>query len=209
MTKLDCIPLLRARPRAFTLIEMLAVMAVMVTLAALCIPGVSSGLAGMKITTATQIVVDEIQVARATALARNSPVEVWFLKNSGPYESLRTAIVNPDNSSTWVSRGRKLPEGIAFASRQKYSNVIGAQNAGAPPESPAGTTGVRLRVFPSGRLELVDVAQNANHVGPNDLLYLTVTSSAGFDPDGENALPPNFATVQINPLNTRLITHRP
>lgn len=200
---------LRFRTGAFSLIEILAVVAIMATLAALSIPGISSTLNGMKITSATQTIVDEIQVARATALARNAPVEVWFIKDTAHFQSVRTSIVNADNTTTWISRARRLPEGIALASTENFSNVIGAQNTGTPPDSAPAVKGVRMRIFPSGKLELVDVLPAAQSVGPNQPLYLTITAFAGFDPDTGTTLPANFATVQINPVNARIITHRP
>jgi hypothetical protein len=180
-------------------------MAVMVTVAALAVPGIGNALTGLRITNVTQTVVEEIQLARSTALAQNAPVEVWFLKENGVYRALRSALIQPDNVPVWTSRLRRFPEGVAFASNLKYSNVIGAQTEASAP-SPGGQ-GVRLRVYPSGRTELVDTGNSAP--GPNDFLFLTVTKTAGFDPAGDEDLPSNFATVQINPINTRITTHRP
>lgn len=197
------------RRAAFTLIEMISVIAIMLTVAALTIPGISSALNGVKITGATQTVADEIQIARATALARNAPVEVWFFRDASIFRAVRSSILNADNTTTWISRTRRLPDGVAIASAEKYSNIIGAQNLATPPDSPAGTQGVRLRIFPSGKLELVDVLASAQPIGPNQPLFVTVVPSAGFDPNSSTDLPRNFATLQINPINARLTTHRP
>lgn len=191
--------------RAFSLIEILSVLAVMLTIAALSLPGISNTLGGMKITSATQTVVDEIQVARATALARNAPVEVWFLQKNGRFTAVRSLILNADNTTTWASRSRPLPDGIVLATHETFSNIIGSQTLGTPPDSPSGTQGVCLRIFPSGKLELGD----AQALGSNEPHFLTIAAAAGFDPDNGSALPPNFATVQINPVNSRITTHRP
>lgn len=195
----------QGRAGGFSLIELLAVIAVMATITALTVQGIGSALNGMKITSATQTLVDEIQVARATSLARNAPVEVWFLKIDGRFKSVRSLIVNADSKTTWISRARLLPEGIVIAANAIFSNVIGSQTIGTPPDSRPGTEGVRLRIFPSGKLELVD----ALAIGPNQQLFLTIASAAGFDPDTGSTLPRNFATVEINPLNSRITTHRP
>lgn len=191
-------------PRAFSLIELLSVIAVMLTIAALSLPSISNTLSGMKITSATQTVADEIQVARATALARNTPVEVWFLQKNGRFTAVRSLILNADNTTTWASRPRALPDGIVLATHENFSNIIGSQTLGTPPDSPAGTLGVCLRIFPSGKLEL----GNAQALGSNEPHFLTLASLAGFDPDS-TTLPPNFATIQINPVNSRITTHRP
>ena len=197
----------RHRTAAFSLIELLSVIAVTLTLLAVCVPGISGTIGGLKVTNAAQVVVEEIQTARATALARNTPVEIWFLKEGNRYQAVRSSLININNTSSWLGRTRRLPEGVAFASAQKYSNVIGAQTAAAAPESPAGTQGVRLRVYPSGRLELVE-ASSSTPVGPNQPLFVTLTPYASFDVNSEGDLPKTFATVQINPINSRITTHR-
>lgn len=195
----------RLRTAGFSLIEILSVIAVAATLAALTLPGINHTLGGMRITTATQIVVDEIQTARASALARNVPVEVWFLRDGGPFQSVRTLALNPDGSSTWISRARSLPEGTVFAAQAEFSSIIGSQSEETPPESSQGTEGVRVRIHPSGALEPASTVT----LGANDPHYVTIASSAGFDPETGSELPPNFATIQINPLNARVTTHRP
>lgn len=198
-------PVPRGKAAGFSLIEILSVLAVVATLAVLTLPGISHTLGGLKITGATQIVVEELQNARASALAQNLPVEVWFLRENGRFQAVRSLLLNADGTSTWISRSRHLPEGIAFAAQNDFSNIIGSQTLEAAPNSPAGTEGVRLRIHPSGTLELV----TATSLGSNDPHFLTITPLADFDPDQGTELPPNFATVQINPLNARVTTHRP
>lgn len=195
----------RLPDKGFSLIELLVVIAIMMVIAALTVPVISSTLNGIKIADATQTVSNEIQVARATALARNAPVEIWFLKEGSYYGAVRTLIVNADNEITWISRTRRLPEGIAMAGAAKFSNILGLQTAETPPESAASLKGVFLRIFPSGRLEPGDPQAFPS----NDPLFLTLVSVSGFDPDSDDSLPDNFATIQIDPSNSRTITHRP
>lgn len=190
------------RPGGFTLVELLVVVTIFLILAALSMPGITSTLAGIKITNATALAVDEIQLARATALARNTPVEVWFLKGSNNFQMVRSSLVNPDSSSEWISRTRQLPEGIAIASAEAYSNLIGIQS---PTNSPSGVQGVRILIFPSGRVELPPPVS----MNPNTSLFFTIVPSSSFDPNSGDALPANFATVQINPINARVTTIRP
>ena len=191
-------------PKAFSLVELLVVVTIFIILAALSIPSISSTLAGMKITNATSLAVDEIQLARAAALARNAPVAVWFMKGSNNFQMLRSSLLNPDSTSEWISRTRQLPEGVAFASAETYSNLIGAQTSTTPPDSPTGLQGVRLLIYPSGRVELP-----AASMAPNTSLFFTIVPSSGFDPNSGDALPANFATVKINPINARVTTIRP
>lgn len=192
--------------RAFSLVELLSVIAVMAIVGSMLVPAVSNVLSGMKVTLATQGVMDEIEFARSTAVARNCPAEVWFLsEGSNNFSAMRTALLEGPQTSTWVSRIRRLPEGVGIATSAQFSNIIGNQQASSPAAGGAGLKGVALRVYPSGRTELVDEA--ASGVAPSDPLFLTLGLKRELEAGGQ-ALPLNFATLQVNPANGRIITYR-
>lgn len=191
--------------RAFSLIELLSVIAVMAVVGSMLIPAISNVLSGMKVTLATQRVVDEIEFARSTALARNCPAEVWFLSEGSGFSAMRTALLDGPQTSTWVSRIQRLPEGIGFATSARLSNIIGNQQASAPAAGGQGLKGVALRVYPSGRTELVDEASSG--VAPSDPLFVTLGLQRELDANAQN-LPLNFATLQVNPINGRVVTYR-
>ncbi len=191
--------------RAFSLIELLSVIAVMAIVGSMVVPAVSNVLSGIKVTQATQRVMDEIEFARSTALARNCPAEVWFLSEGSNFSSMRTALLDGPQTSTWVSRVQRLPDGVGFATSARLSNIIGNQQASAPAAGGEGLRGVALRVYPSGRTELVDEA--ASGVAPSDPLFLTLGLKRDLEANSQT-LPVNFATLQVNPVNGRVVTYR-
>ena len=70
--------------RAFSLVELLVVMAVIAIVAGFAVPAVTTMLKGSQLTQGSQMVVDQIALARQTALSRNRSVEVRFYKFADP-----------------------------------------------------------------------------------------------------------------------------
>lgn len=65
-----------ARRRAFTLVELLVVMAIIVIMASLIVPSLRGLLDGFNLTGSADNVISTLTLARQTAMARNLPVEV-------------------------------------------------------------------------------------------------------------------------------------
>ena len=70
--------------RAFSLVELLVVVAVIAIVAGFAVPAVTTMLKGSQLTQGSQMVVDQISLARQTALSRNRSVEVRFYKFGDP-----------------------------------------------------------------------------------------------------------------------------
>ncbi|CAN5462028.1 hypothetical protein BH09VER1_BH09VER1_25570 [soil metagenome] len=193
--------------RGFSLVEILAVLAVTAVLGSLVLPAISSVTTSMRITRATQEVVDELQFARSTALARNCPVEVWFLQDgaasSGAIQGVRSMILEGPNTRTWLSRLRRLPDGVGIASSFELSSIIGSQTLTAPDSANSTSKGAAIRIYPSGRLELASEATT-----PPSQFFLTLGSSQALAANSSRP-PTNFATVQMSPINARVVTLRP
>ena len=66
--------------RAFSLVELLVVVAVIAIVAGFAVPAVTTMLKGSQLTQGSQTVVDQIALARQTALSRNRSIEVRFYK---------------------------------------------------------------------------------------------------------------------------------
>ncbi|MDQ3621133.1 MAG: Verru_Chthon cassette protein D, partial [Verrucomicrobiota bacterium] len=69
---------LLARSRGFTLVELLAVMAILVVLLVLLVPASTSLVRSTRLTTASQLLTDEMAAARQMALTQNRIVEMRF-----------------------------------------------------------------------------------------------------------------------------------
>ncbi len=205
MIELHC-----ARRRAFTLLEQLMVMGIIVVLIGLAVPAISGISNSMKVTEAGHVVHETIQLGRATALARNLPVEVCILREqnstnetSSTYQLLKTRLLKADGSWEWISGNRRFAQGVIVS--EELSNIISMQTRVTIPGPTQDSEGIVLRIYPSGRVELpsrsADLPLDAS-------LFFTV----GLERDFERspAIPPaNFATILIDSRNARVITYRP
>ena len=87
--------------RAFSLIELLVVIAVIAIIAGYAVPAVTSMLKGSQLTQGSQMVIDQIALARQTALSRNRSVEVRFYKYADP----ETPGEDVEKKETWLLHG--------------------------------------------------------------------------------------------------------
>lgn len=93
----------------FTLIELLMVIAIIVVLAALAIPGFTQMIQNSRIRAASDSILSGIQVARAEAVKRNTPVQ-FDLRTNSAWSVCTVPVVPgacpvPDNTTTIQSRG--------------------------------------------------------------------------------------------------------
>lgn len=70
--------------RAFSLVELLVVISVIAIIAGFAVPAVTTMIRGSQLTQGSQMVTDQLSLARSTALARNRSVEVRFYKYGDP-----------------------------------------------------------------------------------------------------------------------------
>jgi uncharacterized protein (TIGR02596 family) len=188
----------------FTLIELLGVMAIFVTLVAVITPAITSAVRSSRINMATQFVIDEINAARAAAIAQNKPMEFCFLRGTtgteGLFEQMAVRSVSQDGTKGWIHKSRKLPDGIAISANATLSTVIGSQTEQT---NLRGEKEVCLLFTPSGEMSLTALSGTE----PTEY-YLTLASSSDLlkTPD---AFPANFATIRIDPRNSQTTLHRP
>jgi|GEM_PF-2301078 uncharacterized protein (TIGR02596 family) len=195
----------------FSLTELLIVVAITVTLMSLLVPSVGQFVVSHRLTQAGQMVVDEINNARALATARNQPVEVWFLCTSGEteggwvYRTIGSRLLEASRDMPWVTRSRRLPEPMVISPSEARSNCIGGQTPQDVEGVPGLSKGVAIRIHPNGRMEAVNPKGNLKLGDP---LFLTIGAQAEVG-DAGNSLPRNFVTVQIEPRNGRVTSFRP
>ena len=70
--------------RGLSLIEMVTVMAIAAVLTGLAVPSFTAWMANVQIRTATESIQNGLQLARAEAIRRNSPVMFWFTSGTQP-----------------------------------------------------------------------------------------------------------------------------
>lgn len=191
--------------RAFTLTELLVVVAIIALLTVLAMPAITSVTGGTALTRAGQTVADQFVLARQEATGKNRDVQVRFVwKDGAPagWRGVQLWAPSANNVTEYrpVSRIAWLPEGTLLSEVDKMSPLL----AGATiPE----TNGV----FPGlGTTKYCGFRFRAG--GGTDL---TFNSSSNFvtvvrDRDASvTTAPANYAVIQVDPVTGRTHSYRP
>lgn len=202
----------------FSLIELLVVIAIIAVLSVLATTGLSSVSRSAELTNAAQRLGDQIVLARQLAVARNLPVEVRLYKlpdfdsTTGGPSVWRGAQIFIMDGTTAVPASRLL----LFPRR-----VIISEEAAVSPLLQSGSSGLGVEATPAdnvGAFSTANVRYKSFTIRPNGSLtadnsipdlnwFLTLHQENDPKPDGQK--PANFATVQINPVTSKVTILRP
>jgi uncharacterized protein (TIGR02596 family) len=208
--------------RAFSLLEMLAVVAVMAILSALALPALSTLIKGPTLTQGAQTLTNAMTLARQEATTRNHPIEMRLLRyrdpevsgegETGSYHALQWLEVLPGERLVPLGNMVRLPGSLLLAADRRSSLLDGA-NSAAPralvatkerdPALPRGVEHqyeyVPFRFLPSGGTTLAASQQ----------WYLTLLSVRDSRAVPETEMPNNFFTLQIDPVSGKAHGYRP
>jgi uncharacterized protein (TIGR02596 family) len=145
--------------RAFTLVELLAVMAVIAIVIAFAVPAATQIMKGSQLTQGSQQFADQIGYARSLAISKNRPIEVRFYRFSDP-ETPGEDVTQPKQGK-WrafqlfeqLENGAILPVGpmhrlprMVIMDGDKYSTLISEKFKGQPEDASTDKTAPELPV---------------------------------------------------------------
>jgi uncharacterized protein (TIGR02596 family) len=198
----------------FSLIELLVVISIIGILSAAAIGGLSNVARSTNLTSAAQRLGDQFALARQTAVARNLPVEVRIYKlpnfdfttgGATLWRGLQLFIKDGTNDVP-ASRPLFFPQRVIISENAQASPLLSDLGTELTPPSNVGaftTANVRYKSFtirPNGTVTATSSIPDANW-------FLTVHHENDPKPDGIK--PANFATVQINPVTSKVTILRP
>jgi len=206
-------PARRRRVRAFTLAELLTVIAILIFLFAFLTPAIGPLLNSSSINTAGSMVVDEFNLARQVALARNRNVEVRFYRlesESGDdrqFRAFRSFLTDGDDPAKAepLSKVRYLPRAVIFAPQTNFSPLLNGGSPGlitgqeALPQATSATPYVGFLFRSSGGTSLSP---------PDELWYVTLHGETA-PKTAATGLPSNYFTIQVDPVTGRVRSYHP
>ena len=188
----------------FSLVEVLVVIVIMVILMAVATPAVTSILTGSKMEQAGQMVADTLRLARQEAVSKNREVQVAFFElstDSGGKAWIGMQVWRLDDSTNGpitnrVGRLLKLPSPMIISTNGGLSPLV-TSSILTGTTNIAGNIGVTYKAFRFRANGATD-----SSIGVNNCLTVQDGHLPGHPP-------PNYFTVQVNPLTGKISTIRP
>ena len=227
-------PHLRFRS-AFTLIETLVVVSIIVLILALTGPSILGTLQGSKLSSAGDTIVGILSEAQQMAQAQNAPVEVRFFKYTTPMnttESYRSVmllrVTTPTSASGEISEEfvpigdvQRIPDGVVIVNDEETLSPLlegeGFRDIKSN-DSDLGYAGVTDATYNAIRF-MTDgscrkVSQTSGGVAslgypPLNQSCITLCGDTGQQEITEQNLPQNFYCIQIDPYTGKIRTYRP
>jgi uncharacterized protein (TIGR02596 family) len=200
---------------AFTLVEMLVVMAIIAILVAIAMPATSSFLEGNNLDSAAHQVADQINLAHQFSSSLNVTVELRLFKLSGAptagYTALQLGTYNSSGTWTPVSRPSYLPPQLVISPSATVSTALSApefstvRTMGANNGLLSSATYVFFDFRPSGVVTPVLNAVAATNMSN----YALVVLPARYASVTTLGTVKNYAIVQINPVTATPLVYRP
>jgi uncharacterized protein (TIGR02596 family) len=213
-----------SRPRlrfcsAFTLLELLIVITIIVVMATLMAPMLSTAIRGTALTRGADTVIGVLSTARQTALTRAQTVEVRFYAYNDPeipgdttnYHALQAFLIDDSGNASPLFKAQSLPQTVIMATNSfggtPASSLLTLSNTTAPgqyaiPRVRNAYICSSFRIYRSGLTSLIASGANSNWC-------VTVVNGSDLQVGGATNLPTTYTTVVIDPYNSQLTTYRP
>jgi len=189
---------------AFSLVELLVVVAILALLASLLVPAFNSLARGRQLDQAGQLLVDKIVLARQEGKAKNRDVEVRIvdlpLHSTNGWRGLQLWIADAQGVMAPLGRLEKFSETVLIGPGSSLSPLLTADTnrTGTNNFGGAGSRSWRgFRIRPGIAMDQGLITTNNN--------FLTVVPAN----DVTSQPPANFYTIRVNPVTGRVTTYRP
>jgi uncharacterized protein (TIGR02596 family) len=220
--------------RAFSLVELLVVIAVIGIVATFAVPAVQGMLRGTSLSTASGSLIDQMSLARQHALSKNRIVEVRFYRfadneipgeipddpMTGHFRAFQFFEMSEAGVVVPVGKVIRFPDSIIMNPGEVLSNLlmedpnklVSAQT-GLDVEMPRGVgynyKYVAFRFFPDGTTSLSPTG-TAGKPSSGGRWFITIHAIADLVRTQNNTVPPpNFVTWMIDPVSGTSKTLRP
>ncbi|MEM0895516.1 MAG: Verru_Chthon cassette protein D [Verrucomicrobiota bacterium] len=195
--------------KGFTLVELLVVIMVLTILLAVVAPTLYPD-GGPKLEGSTSLLVSEISAAQQLALRDKSPTELRLYSFDPPsrqalvsraYRAYQTFRRNEEGQFVVHSNFTTLEDPIIILSDSQFSSIADLESQEAGDDFPLDTRAryVAFRFNGDGSTNLPKSS--------SDNWFITLASETSYSAEG--SLPPDFITLQIDPVNGRVRTFRP
>lgn len=209
----------RVATAAFTIAELLLVMAILCLVAVFTVPAINHLMAGSQLTRSADRIAGALSLARQTAISRNQAAEVRFYQygdpdvpgetagnpGTGKFRAFQILAVEESGKANPVAKVETLPGLSIVDANPELSSLLDASRSktwtAADPQLPLPRVGTSyacrsFRFRPDGSTDLA----------PTGSWFLTVHHAT--DPA---SVPPkfNFVTIQIEPVSGLTSTYRP
>lgn len=204
-------PSVSRKDQAFSLVELLTVIAIIGILVAVTLPSMSGISSSTELNISGDQLVDTLSFARQSALSANRPVEVRFYevpRSTDPslaYRAIGVYLLGDDGPAP-VGRLAFLQNNIVMSDSETLGTLLKGVSSGQtnlPSIDPAKQFNYRYFIFrPDGSANLPSLSP-----AQSDTWHVTLYDSRR-PPSGQSP-PDNFITVQLLPETGRTRTFRP
>lgn len=200
----------RGASAGFSLLELLAVIAVFGIIASVTMPAVSSVMRASDLRTGSQILSEQLGLARQMAISKNRSVEVRIYQyavppetGNGKFRAIQTFEILDSGVAQPLGRVCRLPASVLIDSGSTLSSIITTPSSGADvgyslPEVGKSYQCVKFRFLPDGSTDLSTA---------NSSWFLTLHHAS--EGDSLSKAPADYSTVQIDPANGRTRIYHP